>query len=94
MALHLAHLVRADVNLLPADASRLPLQEESFDAVFSFHVTGIFARRICEPDRVKRWSREHFGGAAAFSLTTSLRLCDELTLNTKSTAIEEIICRK
>ena len=39
-ALHLARCVRADVKLILADAGRLPLQEESFDAVFSFHVTG------------------------------------------------------
>ena len=39
-ALHLARRVRADVNHIQADASRLPLQGESFDAVFAFHVTG------------------------------------------------------
>ncbi|MCK9441593.1 MAG: class I SAM-dependent methyltransferase [Methanothrix sp.] len=39
-ALHLARRVRADVFLIQADAGRLPLREESFDAVFAFHVTG------------------------------------------------------
>ena len=39
-ALHLARRVRADVELIQADASRLPLPGESFDAVFAFHVTG------------------------------------------------------
>jgi ubiquinone/menaquinone biosynthesis C-methylase UbiE len=39
-ALHLAHRVRADVKLIQADASRLPLQRESFESVFAFHVTG------------------------------------------------------
>ena len=39
-ALHLAHRVRGDAALILADASCLPLQDESFDAVFAFHVTG------------------------------------------------------
>jgi ubiquinone/menaquinone biosynthesis C-methylase UbiE len=39
-ALHLARKAGKDVNLILADASRLPLQEESFDAIFAFHVTG------------------------------------------------------
>jgi ubiquinone/menaquinone biosynthesis C-methylase UbiE len=39
-ALHLARRVRADVNHIQADASRLPLQGESFESVFAFHVTG------------------------------------------------------
>lgn len=39
-ALHLARRVRRDVNLILADAGRLPLREESFDAIFAFHVTG------------------------------------------------------
>ena len=39
-ALQLARRVRGDVNLILADASRLPLQGESFDALFTFHVTG------------------------------------------------------
>jgi ubiquinone/menaquinone biosynthesis C-methylase UbiE len=38
--LHLARCVRADVKLIQADASRLPLQGESFESVFAFHVTG------------------------------------------------------
>ena len=56
-ALHLARRVRADVNHIQADASRLPLQGESFDAVFAFHVTGHLlasGRRAlaCEATRV------------------------------------------
>jgi len=39
-ALRLARRVRTDARLVLADASRLPLQENSFDAVFAFHVTG------------------------------------------------------
>jgi ubiquinone/menaquinone biosynthesis C-methylase UbiE len=39
-ALHLARRVRADVNHIQANASRLPLQGESFESVFAFHVTG------------------------------------------------------
>jgi SAM-dependent methyltransferase len=39
-ALHLARRARADANLILADAACLPLQEESFDAVFAFHVGG------------------------------------------------------
>jgi ubiquinone/menaquinone biosynthesis C-methylase UbiE len=39
-ALRLARRVRADARLILADASRLPLQENSFDAIFAFHVTG------------------------------------------------------
>jgi hypothetical protein len=46
-ALHLAHRVRDDGNLILANASRLPLQEESFDAVFSFHVTGHLRAAAC-----------------------------------------------
>lgn len=38
--LRLARQVGGDVNLILADASRLPLQGESFDAIFTFHVTG------------------------------------------------------
>jgi ubiquinone/menaquinone biosynthesis C-methylase UbiE len=39
-ALRLARRVRADAGLVLADASRLPLQENSFDVIFAFHVTG------------------------------------------------------
>jgi MPBQ/MSBQ methyltransferase len=39
-ALLLARRARVDANLILADASRLPLREKSFDAVFAFHVTG------------------------------------------------------
>ncbi|MDD1751036.1 MAG: methyltransferase domain-containing protein [Methanothrix sp.] len=39
-ALQLARRVRGDVNLILADASCLPLQGESFDAILAFHVTG------------------------------------------------------
>lgn len=39
-ALHLARRARADAHLILADASRLPLQRESFESVFAFHVTG------------------------------------------------------
>lgn len=39
-ALHLASQVRGDAALILADAGCLPLQDESFDAVFAFHVTG------------------------------------------------------
>jgi ubiquinone/menaquinone biosynthesis C-methylase UbiE len=39
-ALFLASHVRADANLILADASCLPLRKESFDAVFAFHVAG------------------------------------------------------
>jgi SAM-dependent methyltransferase len=39
-ALLLASQVRADANLILADAGYLPLRKESFDAVFAFHVTG------------------------------------------------------
>jgi len=39
-ALHLARRARADAHFILADASCLPLQEESFDAVFAFHVGG------------------------------------------------------
>jgi ubiquinone/menaquinone biosynthesis C-methylase UbiE len=39
-ALYLARCVRADANLIMADAACLPLRRESFDAVFAFHVTG------------------------------------------------------
>jgi ubiquinone/menaquinone biosynthesis C-methylase UbiE len=39
-ALHLARRARADAHFILADASRLPLHEESFDAVFAFHVGG------------------------------------------------------
>lgn len=39
-ALLLARRVRADANLIQADAGYLPLRKESFDAVFAFHVTG------------------------------------------------------
>ncbi len=39
-ALRLARKVAGNVNIIQADASRLPLQRESFDAVFAFHVTG------------------------------------------------------
>ncbi len=35
---------RGDAALILADACRLPLQEESFDAVFAFHVTGHLLR--------------------------------------------------
>lgn len=47
-ALHLARKVRTDVDLILADASRLPLQSENFDAVFAFHVTGhLLAKGRC-----------------------------------------------
>jgi len=39
-ALHLARRARVDANLLLADAGCLPLREESFDAIFAFHVVG------------------------------------------------------
>jgi ubiquinone/menaquinone biosynthesis C-methylase UbiE len=39
-ALRLARHVRADANLILADACCLPLREKSFDAVFAFHVAG------------------------------------------------------
>jgi ubiquinone/menaquinone biosynthesis C-methylase UbiE len=39
-ALRLARRVRADARLVLGDASRLPFQENSFDAIFAFHVTG------------------------------------------------------
>jgi len=39
-ALRLSRRARTDVNIIQADASRLPLQRESFDAVLAFHVTG------------------------------------------------------
>ncbi|MFZ3149065.1 MAG: class I SAM-dependent methyltransferase, partial [Methanothrix sp.] len=39
-ALLLARRLRDDVNLVLADAGRLPLREKSFDAIFAFHVTG------------------------------------------------------
>lgn len=39
-ALQLARKIGRDVKLILADAGRLPLQGESFDAVFVFHVTG------------------------------------------------------
>jgi ubiquinone/menaquinone biosynthesis C-methylase UbiE len=39
-ALQLARKIGRDVKLILADAGRLPLQGESFDAVFAFHVTG------------------------------------------------------
>ena len=39
-ALHLARKVRRDADLILADAICLPLRDESFDAVFAFHVTG------------------------------------------------------
>ena len=39
-ALRLAHRVRADANHIQAEAGCLPLQGESFDGVFAFHVTG------------------------------------------------------
>jgi ubiquinone/menaquinone biosynthesis C-methylase UbiE len=39
-ALRLARRARADAHFVMADASCLPLQENSFDAVFAFHVTG------------------------------------------------------
>jgi ubiquinone/menaquinone biosynthesis C-methylase UbiE len=39
-ALRLARRARADANLILADAARLPLQGECFDAVFAFHVSG------------------------------------------------------
>jgi len=39
-ALLLARRLRADVDLILADAGRLPLREKSFDAVLAFHVTG------------------------------------------------------
>jgi SAM-dependent methyltransferase len=46
-ALHLAHRMRGDAALILADASCLPLQDERFDAVFAFHVTG----HLLEKDR-------------------------------------------
>lgn len=39
-ALRLASRARADVSLIQADASCLPLRERCFDAVFAFHVVG------------------------------------------------------
>jgi ubiquinone/menaquinone biosynthesis C-methylase UbiE len=39
-ALQLARKIGRDVNHIQADASRLPLQGESFESVFAFHVTG------------------------------------------------------
>ena len=39
-ALLLARQARPDGRLMLADSCRLPLQSESFDAVFAFHVTG------------------------------------------------------
>jgi SAM-dependent methyltransferase len=39
-ALHLARRARADAHFILADATRLPLREKSFDAVFAFHVAG------------------------------------------------------
>ncbi len=39
-ALQLARRLRPDAGFILADAAVLPLQDESFDAVFAFHVTG------------------------------------------------------
>ena len=39
-ALQLSRRLLPDVELVLADACRLPLQSASFDAVFAFHVTG------------------------------------------------------
>jgi SAM-dependent methyltransferase len=39
-ALCLARSIRVDAAFIQADASCLPLQDSSFDAVFAFHVTG------------------------------------------------------
>lgn len=39
-ALQLTRSVLPDARLILADARLLPIQEESFDAVFAFHVTG------------------------------------------------------
>jgi len=39
-ALQLARRLRPDAGFILADAAILPLQEESFDVLFAFHVTG------------------------------------------------------
>ena len=39
-ALHLCRVFAAEAGLILADASLLPFQKNSFDAIFAFHVTG------------------------------------------------------
>lgn len=39
-AVRLSRMIMPDVSLLLADARSLPFQEESFDAIFAFHLTG------------------------------------------------------
>lgn len=46
-ALRLTRRVLPDIRLILADARLLPFREESFDAVFAFHVTG----HLCQQGR-------------------------------------------
>lgn len=39
-AVRLSRMIMPDVSLLLADARSLPFREESFDAIFAFHLTG------------------------------------------------------